>query len=609
MSSKTNILVLLLFLLSSTTSAQYFGERVMEKSFEQTDFFFMPNRLIPYGIGTFRNSVSGVIDDPLLNLDVNPAYLYGDTARSNYIYLDFRTGRELRDTRNIYFPYPMFPQLAISRAIFLPYPRFYVDTRREVEPVFSAAYLLRLQEGALRNLSLGATYQYVSQDEKYYPIPEDIYRSVLGADYLGASSAAANNMPIVDKYNGTDNIHQEGHFASVFAGYDIEPNLQVGTKFGRVTFSRDGSYGSQNLWDSYYSATSSSLWRNGEARNQSYSHWELTAGLNYTFEERYSVGLSAGHLWGNADQVLTRGDSSYWSYGPIGSMTQNWNYYSTSGNQLQTWNHDGTASQVGVDAKARVSTRQLLQFHYQYSHQRIDIGLNGAILDTSIGKSMYLWNAGVNTYASDYSLVDVRGGTGSTVGNFHRVGLSLQWDFNPRARLSIGMQYENQLINTNTSEAVFSNRHSRSMTVGTSQYSYFDSTAESKKLEWAFQSKLTRFTIPVFFSIKTSDVVELIFGLNRSASSWQLDDVTLALFKYRLQVYQQDTVRNANFGERYTQPEVRVSDVRTSFLAGITVAPSTGFNIRFVVVPNFVDTYDGSELSDLQWLITLNVLP
>ena len=588
--------------------AQYFGERVMEKSFEQSDFIFTPYRLVPYGIGTFKNSLTGVLDDPLLNLDINPAYFYRDSIRENYIYLDFRTARDIRDTRSIYFPYGLFPVLD-SRVNFMPYPQFYINTRRELEPALSVAYLLRPHEGVFQHVSLGATYQLVSQDEKYYPIPEDIYRSVLGVDYLGVRSDAAKNVPIVDKYSGTDNIHQEGHFLSFFAGYDITSHLQVGAKISRVSFDREGSYGSQNVWDSYYSINSTSLWRNSESRNQSYSHWELTGGVNYMVDEKYSLGFTGGYLWGDASQALTRGDSSFWGYGKIGSLTDNWNYYLSSGNQHQTRNHNGKTALVGIDMKMQVSTTQLLQFHYQYVRKNIDIGLSGVIFDTSYGKSKYTWDTNMSDYTSDYALRDVRNGNGATVGKNHRAVGSLQWNISPKVKLSLGIQYENQTMETNTSENVLSMRHSRYTNIGTYPYTYFDSSAESKTLEWGFRSKLTRFSIPIFFSIRTSDVVELLFGLNRSASSWRVNDVTLALFNYRMQANLQDTVYNVNFGERYTQPEERVSEVQTTLLAGITVMPSNVFNVRFLVVPNFVETYTGTDLSDLQWWITLNVLP
>ncbi len=608
---KTQLTLFLLLTTFTSTRAQYFGEQVMEKSFEQTDFFFTPYRFVPFGIGAFKNSVGGVLDDPLVNLDVNPSYLHYDSVQASYLYFDFRTAKEIRDWRNAYYPYPILAMRTIDVASFLPYPRFFINTRRELEPVISAAYLFRPTEGALKNLSLGLTYQMLSQDDKYYPIPQDIYKTVPGSDYRGMASEAAANIPITDKYSGTDNIHQTGHFASFFAGCEINPDLQVGAKLARVNFDRDGSFGSQNVWEYYYGSSSSSLWRNGEARAQSYGHWELIGGANYSFASKFNIGVNGGLLWGDANQTLTRNDSSYYGYGTIGSTTQNWNYWGHSGNQRQNWKHDGKTALGGLDFKAQVSGNQLLQFHYQYARQNTDITLGGIINDTSFGRSRYQWDTTVHNYSSTHKLFDERSGTGTSTGNLHKAVASLQWDISERVRLSLGVQYESRIVETNTNEAVVANRFSRSSSTGSYSYNYFDSTAESKMLEWNFRTKLTRFTIPVFFTIKTSDKVELIFGLNRSVSNWQVDDVTLAIFDFRVRANRDSTDRRERFGERYTQPQEKVSDTRTTLLAGFTVAPSNVFNIRFLMVPNFVDSYYGGgvELSDLQWWISVNLLP
>ncbi len=67
--------------------------------------------------------------------------------------------------------------------------------------------------------------------------------------------------------------------------------------------------------------------------------------------------------------------------------------------------------------------------------------------------------------------------------------------------------------------------------------------------------------------------------------------------------------REENFGERYTTPAEEVSDVRTAFLAGLTISPSEKFNLRLLMVPNFRDSYEGSELEQLQWWIGLTLKP
>jgi hypothetical protein len=67
-----------------TGYAQYFGERVLEKSFEHTDFFFTPSYVVPYGIATFRSTMVGLLDDPFLNLAVNPSNNYKYSLNTHY---------------------------------------------------------------------------------------------------------------------------------------------------------------------------------------------------------------------------------------------------------------------------------------------------------------------------------------------------------------------------------------------------------------------------------------------------------------------------------------------------------------------------------------------
>lgn len=613
MKSTFRMFVLTVVLLSvcSTGNAQYFGEQVMEKSFEHTVLFFTPYKLIPFGLGNFRNSVGGVLDDPLLNIELNPSYLYRDSANANYLYVDFRSSREIRSKSDPYSVYTdaLSYRTSVATDILRPYPLYYVRTRTELEPVISAAYLVRPTEGAFTNLSLGVTYQMISQDEKYYNIPQDIYRSVVGNNYLGGRAAEAADIPIIDKYSGADDMNQRGHLVSLFSGYEIDPSLQLGLKLSRVSFDREGEFGSKNLWENYHSGDYTSLWSNREARVQDYGHWEVSAGANYQLSERYNIGVNGGRLWGDADQVLTRGDSSYWGYGPLGSQSQSWSRYSSSGNQRQTWNHDGRSYFAGIDLKGQVSQSQLVQVHYLFTKQNTDITLGGVIFDTSFGQSFSQWDTVLRWTNSYQKLADNRSGSGTSSSTAHRVVGSLQWEINAKVKVSIGAMYERRTVETATSENILANRHYRYTSVGSYPYSYFDSTAESKTLEWRFNSKLSRFTLPIFFSIRASEVVELLFGLNRSLSEWEIDDVTTAIFNYRVRSNANGTTEKRNFGERYIQPKERISDVQTTFLAGLTVAPSNVFNIRLLVVPHFTDTYDGSELSQLQWWIGMSLMP
>jgi len=64
-----------------------------------------------------------------------------------------------------------------------------------------------------------------------------------------------------------------------------------------------------------------------------------------------------------------------------------------------------------------------------------------------------------------------------------------------------------------------------------------------------------------------------------------------------------------DFGVEDTVPTENVSDVRTTFLAGIAVSPSEKLNLRLLMVPNFREGFDGQELDQLQLWLGLTVTP
>jgi len=179
LSALIKMLFLVMAVLVTTHSArgQYWDEGVLEKSFEHMDFYFTPSHLNPFGIGSFANSTPGLMDDPLLNLIVNPASLYSDSTQSRYLYMDFR-GIHHAEEQN-YSVMPMYDIESGSSYKFY-FPTYYMESRKEVLPIFSAAYLSRPVPRKLPGLFLGFTYQAILQDDDYYTIPTDIYKSDVG---------------------------------------------------------------------------------------------------------------------------------------------------------------------------------------------------------------------------------------------------------------------------------------------------------------------------------------------------------------------------------------------------------------------------------------------
>ena len=602
-------LILLLSLINST-NAQYWRERVLEQSFEQQDFFFNPNYLNPYGLGNFDKVTPGLIIDPMLNLIVNPADLFSDTTRNTYLYMDFRSVHNIKDNQNYVYPLYGYEDMRVSSSDYY-YPFYYPESRKALLPVFSGALLTRPFKKAGKGLFLGLTYQAVMQDDDYYAVPSDIYRSNIGQDYTGQRTANESDIPIVDKYSGEDKMHQLGHFLTIFSGYELSSTLQLGLKISRTTFDSDGAFGSQNLWDSYSRADYTSFWHNMESRDQKYNHWDVAGGIKFNLNKRTSFGITAGYLWGDVTQNMANVDSSSYNYGEV-NVTEDWSLYQKSGVSDKYWLHKGKDYYGGVDLSHKLDDSKTFKFYYKYNKQDVDISLNANVRDTSYSNYSYKGTNYFYKSESDFALTDSRTGTGNSEVKTHRFMGALLWNIDESKKISFGANVEFQDRSTITNEDVFSNRHYQREY--RSDYEpdgskYYESTVEDKVLNWQLDAKVTHIRIPFIFNWQVSKTVELMFGLNRKMSSWEINDVTLALFKYREQTNDSTTVKKTNFGERYTQPTEKRTDVETSVLAGLTISPSKFFNIRFLVMPSFRDSYDGSELSELRWWIGVNLFP
>lgn len=602
--------LLVLLMLPRAGHAQYWGERVLEKSFEQTDFFFTPSYLNPLGLGTFGSSAPGLVDDPLLNLQVNPAFLTADTLAAHYGYLDFRNTREVRQEPVYYYDDYALRSTADAGADFIArdaiyYPSYYARARTILEPVFSGAYLYR-PGGRAAGPTIGATYQLLLQDERYYSIPVGLYRAHMGYSFTGERMAAADALPVVDRYDGADRMRQRGHLLNVVAGYPLTARLDLGLRLGRTRFERDGAFGVTNLWA--YTPRQDAYWHNREEREQTYDHWDLSAGLRYRLAAGWQAGLTAGYLTGTAAQTLASRDTSFYRTGV--EHGTNWSRYVRSGFSDQQWDHDGATFYGGADLTARLDPRRLVTFYYRLAREDVDLAVGSQVVDTSYSRSSYTATDYRSEYTSYYALRDLRRGTGRRAGWTHHVAAAFRWQLDAHTRVHLGanlLLHHRQVETEEDVQAWRNNFWTSEWNGGTNlEQSTVD---EAKTLHWTFDARTTGLQIPLLVTHRFSRAFELLAGLNRRMMSRDLTDVTLAVFDHRTTTEAGQTVRRKDFGERYTEPEETVSDIQTTVLAGVTVTPATGFDIRLLVVPHFADTYGGTTLRAFQWWISFNLTP
>ncbi len=592
------LLVIMIF--SQMTEGQYLSENVVEKSFESTPFFFQPNYMNPFGIGKFAEIAPALIDDPFLNVIVNPAFLAAESFQQHYLYVNFRNTWEINESSHYVYPCRGCRTYAPDYR-YIPY--YYNDTRQALEPVFSGGYLLRPSQ-KLGNFTLGITYQMILIDDSYYNIPSNVYLPQVGYDFAGNRSAAAENIPITEKSGGDDEMHQEGHFTAFFAGADLSPAIAAGMRINRVGFSRDGLWGRREVHDNdIYSDRTSRVYKQWD-RNQDYDHWDCQAGVNWKMSSGWLGGLTIGYLWGDAFQVLSEDDDYRYRYGREEKDTNWYRMYSRSEDD-KSWTHDGETVYGGLNFQVKPTPQHTFQLYYHHVRETVTLSNLSFISDSSHSRYHREWTYQdqykISDSESESALLDDRSGEGEQSGRSHQVGLALQWQFSNSTRIHFGFNWHQDKHRTDMTESVYSDRFYHHLWQNDDSGERYHAVTERKDMFWDLSVKSTTIQIPVFIQRRIADHFDLLFGVNRQIVNYTIEEETLAIFDYRKIVDDDETGLKERFGERYREPVQRKSETHTSILLGLLITPGERFQTRLLMVPHYTNSYHGTELSNVQW--------
>lgn len=565
---------------------QYRSERPLEMSFEQSEFYFNPAFLNPQGVESFKNAAVLTSEEPLNGLQRNSANLVQfdqDTLSSNYFYIDFRNNREI-----IKEGYPGYNRYNYS---IMPskWGYYHTTSRGELTPLISAAYLTRLPVFN-NSLTLGVTYQLINQAEEYYAIPTDIYKNLAGRDLLNVAFEGTEDYEIEDRYSASDNMYHEGHSINMFLGWEVNNSLNLGLKAGKFLFDREGSLGSDNLWNDrndYYS-----YWKKHENRMQEYDHWDFSVGLTYSFNNSNRLGFNAGILTGSVLQNMEKDDKSISQSGEEGSSS--WSDYQSWHTSDQGWDHTGNTFYSGLQWEKEIREDLGFRLMYNFSRSSQDLGLNSNIESES--ENEYYHESTDYLYESEgYSnMHDYRNGDGERTINMHSIKSSLNWQVTNQHNLKTGVILGLRKQSTETSEDTdaFSEtyRYYHRISNGeTYTHEYYYKTVEDKTINWKFNSRLRSLQIPVIYEYDINERFDLLVGINRKMNFWKIENTTLVLYDYREREENGETVIETMTGERISEPDERISITNTNFLFGITFSPAQSFNIQFLASPGIED--------------------
>ncbi len=594
-------LFMLIIIASSISFSQYYNERTTEQNFENSELYFNSYFLNPYGLSNFKNSTVGLINDPFLNLYLNPANIPQMDNSDFHFYVDFRGDRTSSEVVDEY----VTPNYYTMDLYYRPYydRRWIVNSRSEPEPTFSFGLLTYPIKEFTDRLFIGGTYQMIHRNEKFYTMPYNIYNSRYLYDSFGAKNEVAD-ITIIDRYSAKDEMMNEGHLFSAFLGYKILDNLNAGISLSGVTHSREGGYLNSNKDD--YGNVDNNISENSESRerNQNYHHLDFSGGLSYALTSNIILGLKLGMLSGKADQDYSSGNYYFYQYKEP-NVTPEWSKSYSNSNTVQKWNQDGNVKYVSINFTRKLNNKEILGY-YKYSTTNIDLATTSDIIDTSDYSSRYIYTYDntVYTYHGNSLTRDIRTGTGTRENKKNEAGLFFRWKLTENSIVSLGFYYQRSKSDVISNEPVYALRTSDHHSNSSNQSYNYDYTMyqlEQKRLEWQYTSDYSTFQVPIVANIKLSNHFSLMLAVNRVLEDWEITDVTTAYLTVRRRIENGVTKEETNFGERYTQPAQKITENKTDFITKLDVTVSPEFKISLLVDPEWEHNFRVA-----QWWLSFN---
>ena len=587
-------ILLFLSILSTLCYAQYNNERSNEQSFENSPLYFNTTYINTFGLTNFKAILPGLVDDPFMDIYLNPANLPDLKDNDVLFYVDFTGDREESSIITSY-PYPNYYLRDMYYAPTLD-PRWLSSSRSEPAPVATLGIITHPLGNEVSELVVGATYQLIYKEDRFYNVPYWIYNYSPYMDSFNSVRAYAESsqdIPVIDRYNGEDHMTTDGHLLTTFISYKLSESLNLGLGVSGVWHNRSGSYLEQQQDE--YGDFDHSDWANRQyqERDQDYSHLDISGGIKYFPNDKTSLGLKLGYLSGTADQTYNA-DNYYISQYDYDNNDDNWSNSYSQSNTEQIWNREGKTKYFGLYFERIFKENTKMTLFYRHSSASIDLTSSSIITDTSFYESHWVssYDNDVSHYLSNSSTSDSRNSTGTQSKYKNEIGCYLKWKINSIINFSSGLYYSNYKTETGVNEPVSVSRYSYYNNTHTTYQDYSNEldVKELKTLKWDYNSSHWTFQIPAILDIQAMENLGIILGVNRKLETWKLEDETTAYFNYRDQVENGRHTREDNFGERYRQPISNISENTTDVFAGLTVTISDQLKIRLLVDPDWEES-------------------
>ncbi|NUN08340.1 MAG: hypothetical protein HUU54_04110 [Ignavibacteriaceae bacterium] len=576
-----------LFLLASVvTFGQYYNERTTAENFEYSNIHFKSYYLNPYGLAGFKEIAAGFISDPFLKLKINPANLPEMEESDLLFYLDFRGDWTEADYYDGY-AVPTFSE-RIAYPYYTPDRRWNSLSRTEPEPIVSLGFISRPISEITDKFYLGGSYEYLRKNESYNEFPYGIYYYNYYYDALGYRTGSEYSSPSVYRYLGADELTNNGHFFSLFAGLEISDDIKIGVGMNGVVHTRDGKYA--NTYRDEYSSTGEGDWSSAQSvgREQKYDHLDFTAGVKYKLTKTLSLGFKAGMLNGTADQSY-EAYNYYYSQNNKPDTSSTWYYYFSDGSTSQTWTLDGKTTYIGFDFQKSFRGGKELHGYYKYSYSGLDLNTFSSINDTNRSSSRSQYISDWYMYKGHSAARDNRTGRGERNIKSHEGVLNFRWNLTGRSSLSAGVYYNMVSTTVDTREPVKAYRVSdyTNSSSGGSNSNYFLKLIEDKTLVWNYTSEYTTLQIPVIFCTQLGERWEMLIGVARISNAWNIEESTSAYFTKRERTDADTSKIETDFSEKYLYPDKKLTEDLARFMMQFKMNITGDLSARVMFEPSF----------------------
>ncbi len=580
---------LLLLTLPSFLSAQYYNERVMDQNFENRSFHWNSYYLNTTAIGNFAKVSQGLIDDPYLNLSLNPAWRSADSLSPEFI-LSFRGARE-KEYGDEGYIIPMREYYDDRTAIY-PVPQYIQVQTTEPEPIFIAGARLPLFKNSVQ---LTAAYQYTYHESPYYTMPYYIYYGYYGYNAFDERVNDMAQYPETQRSAGSDELFTEAQAGLVYLNTRLTERLTVGFGANFIAHTKDGNYGNLYRYNDPGTNEYSYFQQSEEERADEYNHIDLQAGAMLALSPEWSAGARLGQLTAEIGQTINRLDTSFNS-----SEYTNYEYdHHRSAIDLQNWQRDGFNRYGNFQLIRKLPNGARFVWDISGGWQEADLKTSGSIADSAWYYSRNNYDTtGWHEGESVSSLRDSRQGSGKQKRDYRASRLNLQWPVSEHSKISVGLHLRWEKTSSRSTEPV------QNLRLYHSEYDddeYLYDLREIKTIYWDKSEKYRLFSIPVLLEHRFGEVWTLCLGVNRIVEYWDIEEENTAAFELRRETYGTDVNERKNFSEVYTMPAQRISENRTDLMAGIKVNITPALRVELIADPEV-----GSDFFMNQWWLNFH---